>query len=324
MSLFFCSVILKENSMTKLFLLYLLVINVAAFVLYGNDKRRAVRHQWRIPEVELLLAAFLGGGAGAFLGMHLFHHKTKKWKFRILVPLSTVIWVLAAAFLIYTGQYYHAGETAEKYIENADDLPAVMNDAAVTVTKEDDGYFFDGPGSDTAVIFCPGAKVQTEAYAPLMYLTAQEGYDCFLLDMPFHLAFFGMNRAEEVMEEHSGYDHWYISGHSLGGAMAGIYASKHLDAFDGVIFMAAYPTKSLKKDGFRALSIYGSNDGVLNQDHYQENLSLMPDDFTEVVIDGGNHSQFGDYGRQAGDGKASIREEKQWTEAAEAVKQFLQ
>ncbi len=50
----------------------------------------------------------------------------------------------------------------------------------------------------------------------------------------------------------------------------------------------------------------------------------MPDDFTEVVIDGGNHSQFGDYGRQAGDGKASIREEKQWTEAAEAVKQFLQ
>lgn len=65
---------------------WLLIINVAAFALYGADKRRAVRKQWRVPEVQLLLVAAIGGAAGAWAGMEVFRHKTRKWKFRILVP----------------------------------------------------------------------------------------------------------------------------------------------------------------------------------------------------------------------------------------------
>lgn len=68
-------------------LVYLLLINAAALVLMFLDKRFARKKMWRIPEAVLLGTAFLGGSLGALLGMYLFHHKTKKPKFYILIPL---------------------------------------------------------------------------------------------------------------------------------------------------------------------------------------------------------------------------------------------
>lgn len=68
------------------FLVYLTGVNLAAFFLYGLDKYRARRKQWRIPEHTLLLLAFLGGCVGAAVGMALFHHKTRKTRFRDLYP----------------------------------------------------------------------------------------------------------------------------------------------------------------------------------------------------------------------------------------------
>ena len=62
-----------------------------AFVLYGIDKYRATRQMWRISEKTLLLIGAFGGSVGAFLGMQLFHHKTKHWKFKMLIPLFVVL-----------------------------------------------------------------------------------------------------------------------------------------------------------------------------------------------------------------------------------------
>jgi uncharacterized membrane protein YsdA (DUF1294 family) len=71
----------------KLFILYLVLINVVTFLLYGIDKDRARKDQWRIPESRLILFAALGGSIGAFLGMHVWHHKTNHAKFTIGVPV---------------------------------------------------------------------------------------------------------------------------------------------------------------------------------------------------------------------------------------------
>jgi len=73
---------------------YLLGMNVLAFLLYGIDKRRAIKDQWRIPEATLLGVAFAGGSIGAWAGMQTFRHKTKHWYFRILVPLCIVIHIV--------------------------------------------------------------------------------------------------------------------------------------------------------------------------------------------------------------------------------------
>lgn len=84
----------------KYFVIYLLIINVVALIAYAVDKFKAQHNRWRIPEATLIIMAFLGGALGAFLGMYLFRHKTKHWKFRILVPLALVLWI-AAIVLLY-------------------------------------------------------------------------------------------------------------------------------------------------------------------------------------------------------------------------------
>ena len=75
-------------------LIYLLVINIIAFTMYGIDKWKAQRNQWRISEKMLLFLAVIGGSAGSLAGMYIFHHKTLHKKFTIGVPLILVIQVM--------------------------------------------------------------------------------------------------------------------------------------------------------------------------------------------------------------------------------------
>ena len=80
----------------KWIVLYLAVINLVAFYLMAEDKRRAKKQSWRIPEKTLFLAALLGGSVGAWLGMYLCHHKTKHWYFVVGIPLILAIQVVLA------------------------------------------------------------------------------------------------------------------------------------------------------------------------------------------------------------------------------------
>ncbi|MBQ8926807.1 MAG: DUF1294 domain-containing protein [Oscillospiraceae bacterium] len=85
---------------TGALLVYIVFMNVSAFALYGEDKERAKRHKWRIPERVLLLCGVCGGAAGAILGMEVFRHKTKHWYFWG-VNIAALVLHLAALCLIY-------------------------------------------------------------------------------------------------------------------------------------------------------------------------------------------------------------------------------
>ena len=88
----------------QLFFALLLIWNILVFFLFALDKRRAIRHQWRIAERTLILCSLLGGGAGALAGMHLLRHKTNTLLFRIVVPLAFVLQLAAlGAFVWYFG-----------------------------------------------------------------------------------------------------------------------------------------------------------------------------------------------------------------------------
>ncbi len=86
---------------TKIFILYLVLINVIAFLLMGIDKRRAVRHRWRIPEKTLFLSALLLGSIGANLGMQVFRHKTKHKSFVFGMPLILIIQAAAVLYFLF-------------------------------------------------------------------------------------------------------------------------------------------------------------------------------------------------------------------------------
>ena len=72
--------------------LYFIVINLLTFLLYGLDKYKAIRQEWRIPERALLLMAFMGGAFGALSAMRIFRHKTRKGRFRLMIPLFCLLW----------------------------------------------------------------------------------------------------------------------------------------------------------------------------------------------------------------------------------------
>ena len=230
---------------------------------------------------------------------------------RFAMTLLVIAVVLLALFLFYTENYYHADRTA---------VMSLRTDDYAVVTSSWNGVMFDGPGTEDLLIFYPGGKVEETAYAPLLRTLAEGGMDVFLVRMPCRLAVFGVNRAEEALEETADYERVYIGGHSLGGAMAAQYAAKHPEELDGVILLAAYAAKPLPED-LPVLSVYGTKDGVLNREKYEENLANAPD-LREVVIEGGNHAYFGSYGEQAGDGEAAIDPEMQWAKTAEAILQF--
>lgn len=81
--------------------LYLLAVNLTAFILMGVDKRRAKKNRWRISEGTLFLFPVLGGSLGGVLGMRLFHHKTKHWYFRFGFPALLLIQLAVGSWLLW-------------------------------------------------------------------------------------------------------------------------------------------------------------------------------------------------------------------------------
>ncbi len=86
--------------MISVFAIYLIGINVLTFLIYGMDKWKAKRGKWRIPEDTLIWLAVAGGSVGALLGMHLFRHKTKHWKFLIGIPVILLVQVVLLYFFM--------------------------------------------------------------------------------------------------------------------------------------------------------------------------------------------------------------------------------
>lgn len=189
-------------------------------------------------------------------------------------------------------------------------LAALESDEAVQVEQVADGYAFVGPDEDPdntyGLVFYPGAKVDERAYAPLLHQLAAKGWVCVDVSMPLDLAILDEDAATQAMAEFPQVEHWYVAGHSLGGAMAADFAADHADELDGLVLLAAYSTKDLSDSGLEVLSAYGTRDGVLNREKYHEDRQNLPRDAHELVILGGNHAQFGSYGTQLGDGEATI------------------
>lgn len=229
----------------------------------------------------------------------------------VVIGIVVLLAVLVALCAWYVSDYHHAVDVDS----------ALASSDAVQVQPVQQGWLFDGPGKQDALVFYPGAKVEASAYAPLMNDLAQRGIDCFLVEMPFNLAFLDMNAASSILDvpAYGSYERWFLAGHSLGGAMAANYAADHPKQLSGLVLLAAYPTKSLQTAGFPVLSIYGSNDGVVNRSRIEEGRSLMPPIYEELVIEGGNHAQFGSYGAQDGDGEALISSGEQRAQTADAI-----
>ena len=229
---------------------------------------------------------------------------TNKQKKRIIwlsIAIGVCILVLASA--IYLSIYYKADtDIAEKF-------PC----SELITVEETDSYtaFIPNDKATAGFIFYPGGKVDDKAYHPLLQTLAEYGIFTAVAKMPFRLAVFGVNTADKIREDYPEIEEWYIGGHSLGGSMAASHLAKHESDYRGIVLLGSYSTKDISGTDISALSIYGSNDEVLNEKKYEKNRKNLPTDLSELVIDGGNHAYFGAYGEQKGDGEATVTNAEQ-------------
>ena len=176
------------------------------------------------------------------------------------------------------------------------------------------------------LLFYTGALVEPQAYAKLADGLAKEGIEVYIISSQLNLPVLDNGAMVTIVkEEHL--DKVFIGGHSLGGVVSAVEA-KHLEEINkvaGLILLASYPDKSTDISGTQipVLSITASNDIILNQDKYEEAKSRLPEDTTYTTIEGGNHSGFGLYGQQNGDGTATMSAEEQQKQLVQLIKQFI-
>ncbi|MBI2814807.1 MAG: hypothetical protein HYX71_11035 [Opitutae bacterium] len=185
--------------------------------------------------------------------------------------------------------------------------------------------------SGTALIFICGSGVSAQAYAPLLRPIAEAGYAVLIVKLPYRFApleshqHAAVDRARSVIAAYPKISHWVISGHSLGGALACRVVQSYPQAFSAMVLVG---TTHPKRDDLSSLplpvtKVYASNDGVAPPNRTLSNKGLLPKDTLWLEIKGGNHSQFGHYGHQLFDGKATISREAQQAATRSALLQAL-
>lgn len=242
-------------------------------------------------------------------------HKKRK---NILIVLGVLVLILAIATSTfgYLSDAYEPQRPAIEALQSTNDVTVIQGESYISFEPKEHNF-------DSGLIFYQGGKVEEEAYAPLMKSLAEKGISVYLVRMPFNLAVFNSDAAEEVIKDHEEISNWYLSGHSLGGVMAASFAEKQAEEFEGIIFLASYPAGEFSASSLDILSIYGSNDEVLNGGAYTESFNQVLNE-QEKIIEGGNHAQFGNYGPQKGDGSATITTGEQQQITVDAIIYFIE
>ena len=240
-------------------------------------------------------------------------------KTRRILWIGSVVLVLA---LLVGGC---AAYLADDYPADGEAIAAFVADLSVPRNEPTHGVLtYGSPDASVGFIFYPGGKVDFRAYEPLMAALASEGVFCVLLQMPFQLAVLDMNAAQGIAEEYPAVDQWYLGGHSLGGSMAAAYLEANFSEFAGLVLLGSYSTADLSQTPLRVLSLYGSEDRVMNREKYDRYKSNLPDALTEIILEGGCHAGFGMYGAQKGDGVPTVSTEEQIDRSADLIFRFMQ
>lgn len=237
---------------------------------------------------------------------------------KLIISIVSFICVLTVLFVfcaVYVNDYYPADLGAAEVFKTS---------SKITSKMLDDGTVIYAPENPKAgLIFYPGGKVEYTAYIPLMQACASKGILCALVEMPFNLAVLDINAADGIREQYTEITDWYIGGHSLGGSMAASYLAENSGSFSGLVLLGAYSTADLSNLEVEVLSVFGSEDKVMNREKYDENLVHLPEEFEEHIIDGGCHAYFGMYGEQEGDGTPTVTNEEQIEKTSQIIKNFV-
>lgn len=214
------------------------------------------------------------------------------------------------------------------------DRGLLESSATVTVTSHSDMTVFMPAAVDpasAAIVFLPGGGVDPNAYTPLVRAIAEHGVPIALVQLPWRMAFSESAKDEtwsrvERARTHLGVSRPLIlAGHSRGAALTATFASAHSSTLSGLIMIGTTHPRdhNLSSLQIPALKIAATRDCVAAVEASRANAHNLPSSTTWVVIDGGNHAQFGYYGTQLGDCSAEISREDQQDQTLKAILSWL-
>ncbi|MGE3726969.1 MAG: alpha/beta hydrolase [Candidatus Sericytochromatia bacterium] len=195
------------------------------------------------------------------------------------------------------------------------------------VIQKDTGNSWEISPSGTpqvGLVFYPGGLVSPDAYLPLLAPLAEKGVKVLITKPFLNLAVFDPEAALAIAKKEPQLK-WFLAGHSLGGAMAVKAAKKEPSLFAGLALLGAYADKNdaMPELSLPVLSISASLDGLSTPTKIAAAKGYLPASTQYLVIEGGNHAQFGNYGPQQGDGKASIDAASQQQQTRDALLKMI-
>jgi dienelactone hydrolase len=202
------------------------------------------------------------------------------------------------------------------------DPATLLSTQSVSVNNQPETLqFLPASPHATGLIFVCGSGVSANAYAPLLRPIADEGHPVFVIKLPYRFALLESHRQAAiehvfaVVASHPEISHWVVAGHSLGGALACRVVQDPRQSFSAMVLIGTTHPKQDDLSGLQlpVSKVYASLDGVAPADKVQQNWRLLPPHTKRVLIEGGNHSQFGHYGHQLLDGNPKISRDAQQT-----------
>jgi Alpha/beta hydrolase family len=170
----------------------------------------------------------------------------------------------------------------------------------------------------TGLVFVPGARIDSRAYAHVLRPVAEAGYLVAVLKEPFGFAIVDADHGRKVLDLHPEIAHWVVGGHSLGGTVASSVADDD-ERVEGLLLFASYPADPIIRNDLKVISISGTADGFVTPADIEASKGKLPPSTSLVVINGAVHSSFGDYGDQPGDGTPTIERSAAQTEIGKAA-----
>jgi hypothetical protein len=201
-----------------------------------------------------------------------------------------------------------------------------LNDSRVVISERD-GFLVIRPSAAPSAIglmFYPGLRIEPKAYLSKLVALSSKARVNIVIGRPrLNIAAFSIGQAEDMRKQLTGIERWYVGGHSLGGAAACYYASKHRDDLQGIVLFGTYCGSDISKSRLGVLAIVADHDGIMAPETIEQHAAELPADAQIVRIPGMVHSQFGNYGPQSGDGQPSIDDHQACEAISEAARAFF-
>ena len=231
-----------------------------------------------------------------------------------------------------TATVVFVGWSLVAYRASSDARAAIVPDAVVDVRRDDGGVWHFTPrraaaASSPVLVLFPGALVDPVSYAPLARAAAAAGFPAHIVELPRRGAFGGAEdpalraRLRGLLVQPNAPARWLAAGHSRGGVVASQVAADRIAGLAGLVLIGTSHPRDVDLSALAmpVTKIVGTRDGLASRGEVEANARLLPTSTRWVWVEGGNHSQFGWYGFQPGDRRATIGAREQRALMIQAV-----